>query len=95
MTDGINRGGESTLLALIYPMRTEDMRPDQLTVFYEAAAEQERYAQSSGGRSVASESVGDVRVTYRDGGTWVVQGVEISPTAASMLFAAGLMNRWI
>ena len=94
MTDIVKRGGEAALLALLWPKTEADMTPAQLTAFYEAAAEQEEYAARHGKR-VASEAVGDVKVTYAGGGEYAVGGEAVSPKAASMLLAAGLLTRWI
>jgi len=95
MTDVVKRGGESAILALLWPKTEADMTPVQRAAFYEAAAEQEAYA-ASRARRVSSEAVGDVKVTYEDGGDGTrVGGEEISPKALSMLLAAGLLTRWI
>lgn len=103
MSGGANQptGGEYALLALVWPLLPEDMTEKQRAAFAEAAALQESYTEerkSSRGSTVSSEAVGDVRVTYRQGGEaggLAVNGQSVAPGAAAILAQAGLLTRWV
>ena len=93
-------GSESAaalLLALVYPGTAEDWTAAQTEAFEAAVGEQAAYDGSSGtSGNIASEAVGDVRITYRDaGGPPTVLGEAVSPRAAAILLGAGLLSRWI
>ena len=69
--------------------------------FAAAVEAQARFSASAAGRrtgTVASEAVGDVRVTYRQGSAsdgYAVRGDTVSPEAAAILTRAGLLTRWV
>ena len=85
MTEGEIKRGREILLSLIYPMRTEDMTEAQLAGFVAAACLQEEYMQSSSVRSIKSEALGDVRVTYADDSGVTVSGEKIAPAVIGTL----------
>ncbi|MBO6053812.1 MAG: hypothetical protein J6Q17_08745 [Clostridia bacterium] len=97
----MNGAGENTLLALLWPLVPDDMTEDQREAFAAAVEAQTRFSESAAGRrtgSVASEAVGDVRVTYRQGSAsdgYAVRGDTVSPEAAAILTRAGLLTRWV
>ena len=85
------------LLALIYPVTSEDMNETQAAEFEIAAGDQLDYTLSYAGE-IKSESVGDVSVTYdcpaknsRTG----CYGQPISPSAVARLARCGLLRRWV
>lgn len=91
-------GGERVLLALIWPLCAEDMTPRQAEAFREAVEAQNAYAGQKKplAQNIASEAVGDVRITYRDDRDGLaVNGLAVSPEAAAILVRAGLMTRWV
>ena len=90
------RQGEELLLSLFYPMRVEDMTPDQAAEFSIAAHEQAEYT-ADASRNIERESVGDVSVSYRERDIRAVNmhGAKISPTAVARLQKCGLLCRWI
>ncbi len=97
----VNPAGENTLLALLWPLVPDDMTEAERGAFAAAVEAQNRFTASAAGMrtgSVASEAVGDVRVTYRQGTSsdgYAVRGDRVSPEAAAILTRAGLLTRWV
>ncbi len=89
--------GEALLLSLIYPITAEDMTEAQTEEFARASAEQAEYSLSSASRTVKSEAVGDMSITYAETDIRAVNmhGERISPVAVARLQRCGLLCRWI
>ncbi len=89
-----SKSAEALILALIYPLRGDDLAGEQIRAFNEAVDLQRAYASS--GRDVKSRQAGDVSVVYRDVGAGVsVGGGVVSPEAVAVLRGAGLLCRWV
>lgn len=98
MTENTDNRGRNILLSLIYPMSEDDMSEDQLAAFCEAAAVQLEFMDkngTTGGRTVKTESVGDVSVTYADNSGVTVCGERICSEALAKLRICGLLDCWI
>lgn len=92
-----SRNAEALILALIYPLRGDDLSGEQIRAFNEAVDLQRAYSSgSAGGRGVKSRQAGDISVVYRDPGDEVsVCGGAVSPDAVAVLRCAGLLCRWV
>lgn len=88
------------LLSLLFPLREEDFSAQDEAIFRRALCYQGEYIFSgkSAEVGVKSEKAGDYSVVYREPDVKKaisVFGAEVSPAAAHLLLASGLLLRWV
>ncbi len=90
------------LTALLYPTTPENLGVTQGEAYRRALCYEAEYIYdgtlSSSHGAVKSEKLGDYAVEYRttsERSALSVHGREVSPTAVSLLYGAGLMVRWV
>lgn len=88
------------LLSLLYPLRESDFSAEDEELFRRSVCYQGEYlyAGKTAGAPVKSEKVGDYSVAYREPSEKKKIGVfgsDVSPAAAHLLLASGLLLRWV
>ena len=90
---------ETVIRALCYPACPDTLKEAQKQAFHRAVCIQADYstAQTSGGRPIRSESIGDHSVTYADStaGGMTVMGIAVAPEAVMLLTGCGCLSRWV
>ena len=91
---------EAVLASLLYPRSPEGLSAGQENLYRRALCYEAEYLWGGKGAAggVSSETIGEVTVKYRapaEKNAVCVNGWEVSPTAVSLLYEAGLMLRWV
>lgn len=93
----LSTAAAAVLTILLYPVAPDMLTGERITAYQEALCRQVEYqaAKNTAASDVKSETLGDYSIVYRDAADVRVCGNPLSPDAASILSAAGLICRWV